>query len=62
MPVPTLHKARTVNSSTHRFLHPDGRWLPARPINVNTALTRFKLAWGVFIGRYDALDWEDDIG
>lgn len=32
---------------------------PARPIHLDSWATRFKLAWGVFTGKYDALDWQD---
>jgi len=35
-----------------------GRWLPARPLRF-WELRRIKAAWRVLIGRYDALDWED---
>ena len=38
----------------------NGRWLPARPLFPFIALAaRTRLAWGVFTGRYDALDWEE---
>lgn len=39
----------------------NGRWIPARPINhkYESCIRRVKHAWGVLIGRYDALDWED---
>jgi len=38
-----------------------GRWLPARPLQfwMMFPLRRIKAAWRVLIGRYDALDWED---
>lgn len=41
-----------------------GRWVPARPEPywhanpLRTLLTRLRLAWAVFTGRCDALDWE----
>lgn len=39
----------------------DGRWIPARPYAVNEPLlTKIKDAWMVLIGKYGALDWEDD--
>ena len=40
---------------------PTGRWIPARPINFryDPWLTRAKLAWGVLIGKYDALNWQE---
>lgn len=36
----------------------DGNWRPARPITY-WKFRRFKLAWLVLIGQYDALDWEE---
>ncbi len=36
---------------------PDGRWVAARPLSMGSLLTRLKLAWGVFTGKYDALRW-----
>jgi hypothetical protein len=37
-----------------------GRWVPARPMghNVWSWTLRWKLAWKVLIGKYDALTWE----
>lgn len=34
-----------------------GRWVLARPLSVGGIWTRIKLAFGVFVGRYDALEW-----
>lgn len=36
-------------------------WKPLRPINhiCHGIAKRLKLAFGVLVGRYDALDWED---
>lgn len=38
-----------------------GRWVPARSENyrADSLWTRLRLAWGVLIGRYDALDWDE---
>lgn len=40
---------------------PDGRWVIARPINwrYRTLLERLRDAWAVFIGRADAVTFED---
>lgn len=38
---------------------PDGRWVVARPETCGPWWRRFKLAWMVFTGRYDALRWID---
>lgn len=35
------------------------RWIPYRPHTPWRFATRLRLAWGVFIGRYDALDWDE---
>jgi len=38
-----------------------GIWIPARPITGGFSFWwRFKLAYDVFIGKYDALNWQDD--
>lgn len=40
----------------------DGLWTPARPEACPTQLglfTRFRTAWRVFTGRYDAIRWHD---
>lgn len=35
-------------------------WYPARPENYrfDGFFKRLKLAWGIFRGKYDALDWQ----
>ncbi len=35
----------------------DGLWVPARPLGFFSIRGRIKLAWGVFVGRYDAVKW-----
>lgn len=39
-----------------------GQWVPVRSEShtVDSFLYRVKLAWGVFTGKYDALDWQED--
>jgi hypothetical protein len=34
-----------------------GFWVPARPLGVFSLRKRIRLAWRVFVGRYDALEW-----
>ena len=36
---------------------PNGRWVQARPLRCAPILLRIRAAWGVFTGRYDALEW-----
>ncbi len=33
------------------------RWVSARPLSVGGLWARVVLAWGVFLGRYDAVYW-----
>lgn len=42
-----------------------GAWVPARPLpyyhsDLNNLLNRLRLAWLVFTGRCDALQWSDN--
>lgn len=56
---PTLHNADVLirDDVDVRCGLPNGRWVAARPLGAPTLVQRFKLAWGVFTGRYDALEW-----
>jgi hypothetical protein len=36
-----------------------GKWILARPVQIYSFTRRLKLAWYVFIGKYDALDWDN---
>ena len=46
--------AKSVN---HNSACIDGEYVPARPLGMDTLRERLRLAWGVFRGRYDALQW-----
>lgn len=37
----------------------NGRWIPARPLRCDSIWYRLKIAYLVFTGKYDALDWEN---
>ena len=37
-----------------------GNWVPARPLGYYSLTRRFRIAWGVFTGKYDALKWPGD--
>jgi hypothetical protein len=37
----------------------DGTWGPARPLSAPTVFERFRIAWRVFTGEYDALSWSN---
>lgn len=40
----------------------DGSWYPARPLGLVALCLhhRLRLAWRVFTGRYDAIDWRTE--
>ena len=44
------------NSPDQREIKP-GVWVPGRSVGLDTVKNRFKLAWGVFTGKFDALKW-----
>ena len=49
--IPTLITADFMNCKTEI----DAKWVEARPIRSNYIFNRFKYAWGVFTGKYDAI-------
>lgn len=64
MKTPMIYTAKEVRDwSVDTEMH-DGRWIPSRPLSLSMygPLWRWKLAWRVLTGRYDALDWEDSNG
>ena len=62
---PTLHTASSIQAWACSTLGLNGKWIPARPLPFSYGIAleglrrRWELAWGVFTGRYDALDWEN---
>lgn len=58
-----MQEPRVVNliqlNETTETTHLNGYWVPARSLTQERFMlwTRLKIAWGVFTGRYDALDW-----
>lgn len=59
---PTIWTASELKEFSVSTMHKSGRWVPSRPIPFYgvQVLKNIKLAYCVFIGKYDALDWEDD--
>lgn len=37
----------------------NGKWVPARSVGFYSIWYRLKAAWGVFTGKYDALQWPE---
>ena len=35
------------------------KWVPHRPIGLANFRNRVKIAWRVFIGKYDAVEWPE---
>lgn len=57
---PVKYSALNINKwDTHTCVN--GKWIPARPVghNCHGFLHRWKIAYLVLIGRYDAVDWEE---
>ena len=51
------------DEKTLTTIHDDKKqitWILARPWSIDSWPTRFRLAWGVFFGKYDALKWNGD--
>ena len=46
-------------SNTCSRQNKNGDWVPARPIGFFSLRWRLKLAWNVFLGKYDALKWAE---
>lgn len=61
MTVPVVHTANQIRKWDCDVQTRDGQWIPARPLGHSMfgPLWRWKLAWRVLTGRYDALDWEE---
>ena len=56
--VPTVYGPFEIQNWPTAGLHPCG-YRPSRPIPFQAVTWRkFVIAWRVFTGRYDALDWE----
>ena len=61
MNVPNLYTSEeivAISGSTRTFT--GSRWIPLRPLGYSglAVLRRLRLAYLVFIGRYDAINWE----
>lgn len=65
MRMPSIYTALEIQKYPNSVFIDDRRgYIPARPIGFNCYTIgwfrrRFKLAWKVFIGTYDVLNWED---
>lgn len=56
-----IYTARQIQERDTDCEKDKGVWIPARPINhaCDTWMERCHHAWGVLVGRYDAVDWQD---
>ena len=59
MNTPNVCKAKEIYK-TGSLTESNGVWIPARPLGYQGLFIfkRLKAAYNVFIGKYDALDWE----
>lgn len=58
--IPQVFTAREIKMCDVSMSCVDGQRRPARWLKSPLTLARWRLAWGVLIGHYDALDWELD--
>lgn len=58
---PDIYTAKFIQEWGVRESVNGGPWIPSRPIPFQgwAFRRRLRAAWRVFIGRYDALDWQD---
>lgn len=57
-----LYKAKDIANWNVSASTKDGGYIPCRPESLwglRTCLRRLKIAIGVLVGKYDALDWEE---
>jgi hypothetical protein len=61
MNTPHLYQVSDLVKDTQEkaTLHSERGWIPVRPLGFEglSLRRRLKLAWGVFTGRFDAVDW-----
>ena len=57
-----IYTAKQIQNHETDCPNAQGDWVPARPINYlfDSWKDRLCCAWGVFTGKYDTLNWEDD--
>ena len=66
MRTPCLYKANEIKHwANDRAVKFNGKniWIPARAYSLSglNLMQRAMNAWGVFTGKYDALDWQENI-
>lgn len=66
MRTPWLYKANEIKHWANDVkAGRDGRefWIPARPYSLSglNLIQRLMNAWGVFTGKYDAVDWQEEL-
>jgi len=58
-PILVTERFIVTNESGCQRQRKDGSWGTARPLGYRTWKTRFRLAWRVFTGKYDAFEWSE---
>lgn len=57
MKFPSLHYRESLLRRSGVEVECRGVWFQARPVGYPSFWSRIGLAWGVLVGRYDALYW-----
>jgi len=66
MKTPWLYKANELKhwqTTTEVPFNGKRIWIPARPYSLSglNIVQRLMNAWGVFTGKYDAVDWQENL-
>ena len=66
MRTPWLYKANEIkhwSSDSVATFNGKSVWIPARPYSLGglNLIQRLINTWGVFTGKYDAIDWQEDL-
>ena len=60
---PNTYSAIEVKQWATEEEYKPGKWAPSRPLpyyGIRHIWRTLKITWGVFIGKYDALNWNGD--
>ncbi len=66
MKTPALYKAKELtrwSEDREAIINDKKVWIPARAYYFSglNIMQRLMYSWGVFIGKYDAIDWQEEL-
>ena len=54
---PNLFNLKELMKAFETSIEINGKWVPARPCGLYSLKNRIVLAFGIFVGKYDAVKW-----